>query len=145
MAKPKLRIGLIGSGFMGKAHAFGYTTAARVFDLPYEPELHTLADINNEVAAKAAAALGFAQATSDWRSLVGDPDINVVNIAAPHALHKEMGWRRSPLESMFIAKSLWCPSPSTLAKWPRPLRRPTWRRRSASTISAIRYSVSRAK
>ena len=34
MTKPKLRIGLIGSGFMGKAHAFGYSTAARVFDLP---------------------------------------------------------------------------------------------------------------
>ena len=53
MTKPKLRIGLIGSGFMGKAHAFGYATAARVFDLPYEPELHTLADINNDAAAKA--------------------------------------------------------------------------------------------
>ena len=46
MLKPKLRVGLIGSGFMGKAHAFGYSAAARVFDLPYELELHTLADIN---------------------------------------------------------------------------------------------------
>ena len=67
MTKPKLRIGFIGSGFMGKAHAFGYTTAAKVFDLPYEPELRTLADINDEAAAKAAAALGFSHATSDWR------------------------------------------------------------------------------
>jgi predicted dehydrogenase len=40
VTKPKLRIGLIGSGFMGKAHAFGYANAARVFDLPYELELH---------------------------------------------------------------------------------------------------------
>ena len=51
MTKPKLRIGLIGSGFMGKAHAFGYATATRVFDLPYELELHTIADVN-DVAAK---------------------------------------------------------------------------------------------
>ena len=37
MTKAKLRIGLIGSGFMGKTPAFGYTTAAeRAFDLPYE-------------------------------------------------------------------------------------------------------------
>ena len=45
MSKPRLRIGLIGSGFMGKAHAFGYAMAARVFDLPFEPELRTLADV----------------------------------------------------------------------------------------------------
>src|ERR1700749_316013 len=90
MTKPKLRIGLIGSGFMGKAHAFGYTTAARVFDLPYELELRTLADVNDETAGKAAAALGFARATSDWRSLAADPEIDVINITAPNALHKQM-------------------------------------------------------
>ncbi len=33
---------------------------------------------------------GFSRATSDWRSLVADPDIDVVNITAPNALHKEM-------------------------------------------------------
>src|ERR1700735_845374 len=90
MTKPKLRIGLIGSGFMGKAHAFGYATATRVFDLPYELELHTIADVDDMAATKAAAALGFSRATSDWRSLVADPAIDVVNITAPNALHKEM-------------------------------------------------------
>jgi predicted dehydrogenase len=106
MTKPKLRIGLIGSGFMGKAHAFGYATAARVFDLPYEPELHTLADINNDAAAKAAAALGFAHATSDWRSLVADPDIDAVNITAPNALHNEMA-----LAAIAAGKHVYCEKP----------------------------------
>ena len=59
-AKPKLRIGLIGSGFMGKAHVFGFATAARVFDLPYEVELHTLADVTLAGAQAAAAGFGFA-------------------------------------------------------------------------------------
>ena len=106
MTKPKLRIGLIGSGFMGKAHAFGYTTAAKVFDLPYEPELHTLADINDEAAAKAAAALGFSQATSNWRSLVSDPNIDVVNITAPNALHKEIA-----LAAIAAGKHVYCEKP----------------------------------
>ena len=35
--KPALRIGLIGTGFMGKAHVFGYATAEKVFDLPVAP------------------------------------------------------------------------------------------------------------
>lgn len=52
MTKPKLRIGLIGSGFMGRAHAFGYSIAARVFDLPFEVELHMIADIGDEVPRK---------------------------------------------------------------------------------------------
>jgi predicted dehydrogenase len=106
MTKPKLRIGLIGSGFMGKAHAFGYATATRVFDLPYELELHTIADINDLAATKAAAALGFSRATAEWRSLVADPDIDVVNITAPNALHKEMA-----LAAIAAGKHVYCEKP----------------------------------
>lgn len=106
MTKPKLRIGLIGSGFMGKAHAFGYATATRVFDLPYELELHTLADINDEAASKAAAALGFSRATSDWRALAANPAIDVVNITAPNALHKEMA-----LTAIAAGKHVYCEKP----------------------------------
>jgi predicted dehydrogenase len=106
MTKPKLRVGLVGSGFMGKAHAFGYSTAARVFDLPYEVELHTLADITDAVAAKAAPALGFARATSDWRAMVADPVIDVVNITSPNALHKEMA-----LAAIAAGKHVHCEKP----------------------------------
>jgi predicted dehydrogenase len=106
MTKPKLRVGLVGSGFMGKAHAFGYSTAARVFDLPYEVELHTLADITDAAAAKAAAALGFAHATSDWRAMVGDPVIDIVNITSPNALHKEMA-----LAAIAAGKHVYCEKP----------------------------------
>jgi predicted dehydrogenase len=106
MTKPKLRVGLVGSGFMGKAHAFGYSTAARVFDLPYEVELHTLADITDAAAAKAAAALGFAHATSDWRAMVRDPVIDIVNITSPNALHKEMA-----LAAIAAGKHVYCEKP----------------------------------
>jgi predicted dehydrogenase len=106
MGKPKLRIGLIGSGFMGKAHAFGYATAARVFDLAYEAELCTLADVNEQSAAHAAAALGFSRSTSDWRAMVVDPEIDVVNITAPNALHKEMA-----LAAIAAGKHVYCEKP----------------------------------
>ncbi len=83
MTKPKLRSDLVGSGFTGKAHAFGYRTAAPVFDLPYDVELHTLADISDEAVGKGAAALRFSRATSNWRATVADPEIDVfaTNIA----------------------------------------------------------------
>uniref|UniRef100_UPI00215B219F Gfo/Idh/MocA family oxidoreductase n=1 Tax=Escherichia ruysiae TaxID=2608867 RepID=UPI00215B219F len=88
--KPVLRIGLIGTGFMGKAHVFGFASAQKVFDLPYLLELHAVADVTEDAAARAAADFGFAHATADWRSMVENPQIDVIDITAPNALHKEM-------------------------------------------------------
>jgi predicted dehydrogenase len=106
MTKPPLRIGLIGSGFMGKAHAFAYGTAAKVFDLPFAVELHTLADATPELAERAAGALGFAHATADWRAMVADPAIDVVHVTAPNAVHKEMA-----LAAIAAGKHVHCEKP----------------------------------
>ncbi|EYD76936.1 Myo-inositol 2-dehydrogenase 2 [Rubellimicrobium mesophilum DSM 19309] len=106
MTKPLLRVGLIGSGFMGKAHAFAYGTAAKVFDLPFAVELHTLADANPELARTAAEALGFARATADWRAMVASPEIDVVHVTAPNALHKEMA-----LAAIAAGKHVHCEKP----------------------------------
>jgi predicted dehydrogenase len=104
--KPTLRLGLIGSGFMGKTHTFGFAIAARVFDLPYEIEMRTLADVSKPQAEKAASALGFIQATGDWRTLVADPNIDVVDITAPNALHKEIA-----LAAIAAGKHVYCEKP----------------------------------
>jgi predicted dehydrogenase len=90
MTRPPLRIGLIGSGFMGRAHAFGLATARKAFDLPFALDLHTLADARLDLAERAAAELGFGRATADWRAMVADPAIDVVHVTAPNALHREM-------------------------------------------------------
>ena len=106
MTKPKLRIGLIGTGFMGKAHVFGFTAAPRVFELPFDLELHTVADITPEAAARAAQTLGFAQSTADWRTIMADPAIDLVSITAPNALHKEMS-----LAAIAAGKHVYCEKP----------------------------------
>lgn len=106
MTKPKLRIGLIGTGFMGKTHVFGFSSAPRVFDLPYELELHTVADVTAESAARAAAAFGFAHATTDWRRIVENPDIDMIDITAPNALHKDMA-----LAAIRAGKHVYCEKP----------------------------------
>ena len=48
-----MKVGLIGSGFMGKAHAFGFATAERVFDLPVSFEMDILADATLDLAEAA--------------------------------------------------------------------------------------------
>ena len=106
MTKPKLRLGLIGTGFMGKAHVFGFASAPRVFDLPYDLELHTVADVTEAAAGRAAAAFGFAHATTDWRRIIANPDIDVVDITAPNALHKEMA-----IAAIRAGKHVYCEKP----------------------------------
>lgn len=106
MTKPVIRVGLIGSGFMGRAHAFGYGAAEKVFDLPFRVELHRLADASLDLAQAAASALGFAHATDDWRTLVADPAVDVVNITAPNVLHKEMA-----LAAIAAGKHVYCEKP----------------------------------
>ena len=106
MTKPKLRIGLIGTGFMGRAHVFGFASAPRVFDLPYGIDLHTVVDITPEAAARAAQALGFAHSSANWRDLIANPEIDVVDITAPNALHKEMA-----LAAIAAGKHVYCEKP----------------------------------
>lgn len=104
--KPKLRIGLIGTGFMGKAHVFGFASAQKVFDLPMQLELHTVTDVTEAAAARAASDFGFAHATAEWRRVVEDPEIDVVDITAPNALHKEMA-----LAAIAAGKHVYCEKP----------------------------------
>jgi predicted dehydrogenase len=104
--KPKLSIGLIGSGFMGKAHVFGFATAQKVFDLPMQIDLHTVADITDEAAARAAHEFGFSNATSNWRAMLANPEIDVIDITAPNALHKEMA-----MEAIAAGKHVYCEKP----------------------------------
>ena len=78
--KPNLSIGLIGSGFMGKAHVFGFATAQKVFNIPAKLNLHTLADVNKQAAKAAADEFGFTNSTDNWRELVQNPEIDIIDI-----------------------------------------------------------------
>ena len=113
--KPALGVGLIGTGFMGKAHVFGYAAAQKVFELPMAPVLHTVADITEERAGAAADALGFAHWTGDWRTMIDDPAIDAVHVTTPNALHKEMS-----LAAIAAGKHVHCEKP--LAPTPKDAR-----------------------
>jgi len=108
MAKPpeRLGIGLVGSGFMGKAHAFAFHAAPQIFDLPLKPELAVLADINQAQADEAARRLGFRKAVADWRNLIDDSAVDVVAITAPNALHKPIA-----LAALKAGKAVYCEKP----------------------------------
>lgn len=103
----KVRIGLIGTGYIGRCHAIAYSQAPTVFNLKGELVREMLAEVNPELAAAQAATLGFSRSTGDWRELVAD-EISTWWISVPRtSCIKRWRWKRSVTVSMFIPKSRW--------------------------------------
>lgn len=90
MAKQKLRIGMVGYGFMGRTHTNAFLTAPRFFDLPRQPELTAVCARNRERAEAFAATWGYGSVETDWRALVARDDIDLIDIAAPNDTHMEI-------------------------------------------------------
>jgi predicted dehydrogenase len=105
----RLRFGLIGSGYMGRAHAIALHSVAAAFGGDYAVECTTLADVTPERARQAADALGFAAGTADWRTIIADPRIDVVDICTPNHLHAEMA-----LAAIAAGKHVYCEKPLAL-------------------------------
>ena len=86
----QVRIGLIGTGYIGRCHAIAYAQAPTVFPLDAELVLEYLAEITPELAEEKAKEFGFKRFTGDWRDIVQDPNVDVVDICTPNFLHKEI-------------------------------------------------------
>ena len=90
MARKVYNVGLIGYQFMGKAHSNAYRQVGRFFDLPAEVRMHTLCGRNEAAVAKAAETFGWDHVETDWRKVVANPDIDIVDISTPGNLHAEI-------------------------------------------------------
>lgn len=88
--KQPLSIALIGYKFMGKAHSNAYRQVGHFFDIPYDVRLHTLCGRNEEDLKKAAENLGWQNTETDWRKVVENPEIQVIDISTPGHTHAEI-------------------------------------------------------
>jgi predicted dehydrogenase len=87
----RLNVGMIGGGFMAKAHALAYAAMPMFFwPAPAIPVRHTVADVSDELASDAANRLGFSRGVSDWRRVIEDPEIHIIDIVTPNNTHPEI-------------------------------------------------------
>lgn len=90
MSRP-LRIGMVGYGFMGKAHSNAYLKVGRFFpELEHRPVLQALCARDAAKARAFAEVWGYQAVESDWRKLVARDDVDAVDICVPNHLHKEI-------------------------------------------------------
>lgn len=88
--KQKLRVGMIGYNFMGKAHSNAWRQVGRFFDLPVEVELKTICGRTLASVEEARQQLGWKEATTDWRQVIADPQIDIIDITTPNDTHAEI-------------------------------------------------------
>ncbi|MBF4605662.1 Gfo/Idh/MocA family oxidoreductase [Curtobacterium sp. VKM Ac-2884] len=81
---------MVGHGFMGAAHSQAWRTAPRFFDLGVEPEMAVIVGRDPERTEAARVQYGWQSASTDWRAVVADPDIDVVDIVSPGSSHVEI-------------------------------------------------------
>ena len=89
-AKTKLRVGLVGYGFMGRTHSNAFAKVNQFFDLKYQPVLAAVCARDASKVEAFAAQWGFETAETDWRKLVARPDIDLIDIASPNDTHWEI-------------------------------------------------------
>ena len=90
MRKKEINVALVGYKFMGKAHSNAYVSAPRFFDLPLTPVLHTLVGRDKSSVAAAAKKWGWQNYETDYRKVIENEEIDLIDVATPNDSHAEM-------------------------------------------------------
>jgi predicted dehydrogenase len=103
MAKP-LNVGMIGYGFMGRAHSNAYIKVNHFFDLEYRPVLKSICARSADKAKAFAQQWGYESVETDWRKLVARKDIDVIDICVPNNLHAEIAIAAAQAGKMILCE-----------------------------------------
>lgn len=104
-----LRVGMIGYGFMGKAHSNAWRQVAHFFPLAARPEMHTICGRDRARVEAARDQLGWQQVSTNWREVVESPLIDVVDICTSNVSHTEIA-----LAAAKAGKHVLCEKPLAL-------------------------------
>src|SRR4051794_13845274 len=99
-----LRIGMIGYGFMGRAHSNAYRRVNNFFDLEYEPVLQAVCARDQDKAKKFADKWGYPSIESDWHKLIDRKAIDAVDICVPNNLHHDIAVAAAKAGKMILCE-----------------------------------------
>jgi predicted dehydrogenase len=100
----KLNIGLIGYGFMGRAHSNAFRKVSNFFDLKYQPVLKAICGRDEAKVKAFASRWGYETHETDWRKLIARKDIDLIDIACPNDVHKEIALAAAKAGKMILCE-----------------------------------------
>src|SRR5947209_20450525 len=103
MTKP-LNVGLIGYGFMGRAHSNAYSQVNHFFDLPLRPVLKTACARDAAKVKAFADQWGYESVETDWRKLVERKDIDAIDVGTPNNTHAEIATAAAKAGKMILCE-----------------------------------------
>ncbi|MBQ9373046.1 MAG: Gfo/Idh/MocA family oxidoreductase [Thermoguttaceae bacterium] len=86
----RLNVGMLGTGFMGRTHSNAFNQVKRFFDLPYDIVLKSCYSRDAEKLARFQKTWGYEKCETDWRKIVDDDEIDLIDVVTPNFLHKDM-------------------------------------------------------
>jgi predicted dehydrogenase len=105
MSKKELRIGLIGSGFMGRTHSNGYKRVMDFFpELEYRPILQAVCSRRGDKVKAFGEQWGYHAIETDWKALIARNDIDAVDICAPNNMHAEIAIAAAEAGKMILCE-----------------------------------------
>jgi predicted dehydrogenase len=90
MAKIPLNVGMIGYGFMGRAHSNAYRQVDTFFNLNHRPVLKAVCARDSAKARAFADQWGYESTETDWRKLIERKDVDLIDVCTPNNLHAEI-------------------------------------------------------
>jgi predicted dehydrogenase len=103
MTKP-LNIGMIGYGFMGRAHSNAYCRVNHFFDLEYRPVLKAVCARSADKAKAFADKWGYESVETDWHKLLERKDIEAIDICTPNNTHAEIALAAAKAGKMILCE-----------------------------------------
>jgi predicted dehydrogenase len=103
VSKP-LNIGMIGYGFMGRAHSNAYRKVNSFFDLPYRPVLKAACARDTGKVKAFADTWGYESTETDWRKLLARKDIDCIDICTPNNTHSEIALAAAAAGKMILCE-----------------------------------------
>jgi len=83
----EIRVGIVGTQFMGRAHTNAYLDVAKFFELPAPPVLRAACDVNVSDLEAFSKRFGWETQETSWEKLVQRDDIDLIDICTPNSTH----------------------------------------------------------
>ncbi len=99
-----LNVGVIGYGFMGRAHSNAYRRVGNFFNLEYQPVLKAACARSEEKVRAFASQWGYESIETDWRKLIARDDIDLIDICTPNNTHLEIATAAAKAGKMILCE-----------------------------------------